>query len=206
MTTKKGALQGLTQASKTLPSSSSVSRWLLVGAAEQVDTESGDGGMPDFDDAGKAKAWQQLTNLQQRMMGLIAAVEGQLTLSDSPQLLTLNPDPHSRLSDSPQPAQQSTADTSPQAWPAGVDGNRHATAHSQQDQPSMGDAERLQASDAEKGMSSPLSSAEHDEPQLAGQAAAAEQQLGQPNGGSGAQDAAVGKASAAAEQQQQVWL
>ena len=161
--------------------------------------------MPDFDDAGKAKAWQQLTNLQQRMMGLIAAVEGQLRLSDSPQLLALNPDPHSSLSDSPQPAQQSTADKSSKAWPAAVDGNRHATAQSQQDQPSIVDAERLQASGAEVGMSSPLSSAEHDEPQLAGQAAAAEQQLGQPNGGSAAQDA-VGKASAAAEQQQQVWL
>ena len=40
--------------------------------------------MPIFEDAQKAKAWQKLTDLQQHMLGLITAVEGQLKLSDSP--------------------------------------------------------------------------------------------------------------------------
>lgn len=39
---------------------------------------------PDFEDPHKAKAWQKLTHLQQRMLGLISAVEGQLRLSHSP--------------------------------------------------------------------------------------------------------------------------
>ncbi len=39
---------------------------------------------PDFEDPHKAKAWQKLTHLQQRMLGLISAVEGQLSLSHSP--------------------------------------------------------------------------------------------------------------------------
>ena len=40
--------------------------------------------MPDFADADKATAWQKLTHLQQHMLGLITAVEGQLRLSHSP--------------------------------------------------------------------------------------------------------------------------
>ena len=39
---------------------------------------------PHFEDPHKAKAWQKLTHLQQRMLGLISAVEGQLSLSRSP--------------------------------------------------------------------------------------------------------------------------
>ncbi|DBA85298.1 TPA: hypothetical protein ACH3X2_005989 [Trebouxia sp. C0005] len=39
---------------------------------------------PDFEDPHKAKTWQTLTHLQQRMLGLISAVEGQLRLSHSP--------------------------------------------------------------------------------------------------------------------------
>ncbi|KAL0042423.1 hypothetical protein WJX77_011936 [Trebouxia sp. C0004] len=39
---------------------------------------------PYFEDSHKAKAWQKLTHLQQRMLGLISAVEGQLRLSHSP--------------------------------------------------------------------------------------------------------------------------
>ncbi len=39
---------------------------------------------PDFEDPHKAKAWQKLTHLQQRMLGLISAVESQLRLSQSP--------------------------------------------------------------------------------------------------------------------------
>ena len=39
---------------------------------------------PDFEDPHKAKAWQKLTHLQQRVLGLISAVEGQLSLSHSP--------------------------------------------------------------------------------------------------------------------------
>ncbi len=39
---------------------------------------------PDFGDPHKAKAWQKLTHLQQRMLGLISAVEGQLSLSHLP--------------------------------------------------------------------------------------------------------------------------
>ena len=39
---------------------------------------------PQFGDAEQAKAWQKLTDLQQHMLGLITAVEDQLSLSDSP--------------------------------------------------------------------------------------------------------------------------
>lgn len=39
---------------------------------------------PQFADADKAQAWQKLTHLQQHMLGLITAVEAQLSLSDSP--------------------------------------------------------------------------------------------------------------------------
>lgn len=39
---------------------------------------------PQFADADKAQAWQKLTHLQQHMLGLITAVEDQLSLSDLP--------------------------------------------------------------------------------------------------------------------------
>ena len=42
---------------------------------------------PQFADAEKAQAWQKLTDLQQHMVGLITAVEDQLSLSDAPKLV-----------------------------------------------------------------------------------------------------------------------
>ena len=47
--------------------------------------------LPHFADAEKAQAWQKLTDLQQHMMGLITAVENQLSLSDSPKLVSDHP-------------------------------------------------------------------------------------------------------------------
>ena len=41
--------------------------------------------VPDFEDPEKARAWQKLTHLQQRVVSLISAVEGQLRLSHSPE-------------------------------------------------------------------------------------------------------------------------
>lgn len=60
--------------------------------------------IPDFEDPDKAKAWQKLTHLQQRMVGLISAVEGQL-----------------RLSHSPEPAQDAIATSEYQATAAATD-------------------------------------------------------------------------------------
>ena len=51
-----------------------------MGGAAAVDDAA-----PDFEDPDRAQAWQKLTSLQQRMVGLIAAVEGQLRLSHSPE-------------------------------------------------------------------------------------------------------------------------
>lgn len=56
---------------------------------------------PHFADADKAEAWQKLTHLQQHMLGLITAVETQLSLSDSPRSAR---EPHS-----PQPAREHRA-------------------------------------------------------------------------------------------------
>lgn len=58
-------------------------------------------GSPHFADADKAQAWHKLTHLQQHMLGLITAVETQLSLSDSPKSAR---EPHS-----PQPAHEHRA-------------------------------------------------------------------------------------------------
>ena len=42
--------------------------------------DSGSAAAPDMQDPSKAEAWQKLTDLQQHMQGLIAAVESQLIL------------------------------------------------------------------------------------------------------------------------------
>ncbi len=57
----------------------------MLCCAEQDSSQAGAAAAaPDFEDPHKAKAWQKLTHLQQRMLGLISAVEGQLRLSHSP--------------------------------------------------------------------------------------------------------------------------
>ena len=57
----------------------------MLCCAEQDGSQAGAAAAsPDFEDPHKAKTWQTLTHLQQRMLGLISAVEGQLRLSHSP--------------------------------------------------------------------------------------------------------------------------
>ncbi len=57
----------------------------MLCCAEQESTQAeAAAAAPDFEDPHKAKAWQKLTHLQQRMLGLISAVEGQLRLLHSP--------------------------------------------------------------------------------------------------------------------------
>lgn len=50
---------------------------------------------PQFADADKAQAWHKLAHLQQDMLGLITAVETQLSLSDSPKSASEHHSPNS---------------------------------------------------------------------------------------------------------------